>query len=92
MNLAANGYEKSLQDRGFFKTREALKSKIIESKKKGLGRKAKAAEPITARDEAKLIESEILSKKTPWALQFTLFYFFTKGFGMRGRDEHRQLK
>ena len=90
--LQERGYQYNLNERCFSKTKEAFKAKLIESKKMGLGRKAKAAEPITAHDETKLIKSQMLSDKSPWALQFSLFYFFTKGFGMRGRDEHRQLK
>ena len=27
-----------------------------------------------------------------WNTQFTLWYYFTKCFGLRGRDEHHQLK
>ena len=90
--LQERGYQYNLNERCFSKTKEAFKAKLIESKKMGLGRKAKAAKPITAHDETKLLRSEMLSDKSPWALQFSLFYFFTKGFGMRGRDEHRQLK
>ena len=76
----------------FYKTRQVLKARKIKLKKEGLGRKANASKAIEQEDEMKLITTGKLGKDTPGTLQFTLFYYFTKGFGIRGRDEHRQLK
>lgn len=78
--------------RVFFKTREALKAKKISLKKKGLGCLGSAAEKIEKEEEEKLISSGQLGDSTPKSLQFTLFYFFSKAFGLRGRQEHRLLK
>ena len=90
--LQEHGYPHTLSDKVFFKSREAFKAYLKASKKAGLGRKAHAAEPLTEEDQNRLIEAGMLGKDTPWSLQFTVFYHFTKGFGMRGRDEHRQLR
>ena len=43
-------------------------------------------------DEKKLIEAKQLGFSSPFSLQFSLFYYFTKGFGLRGRQGHRQMK
>ena len=75
-------------DREFDRTRAAVKAKKIQLKKSGLGRKQRAAEAITQDEEGMLLEGS----DSLFDLQFCLFYFFTKGFGLRGCDEHRRMQ
>ena len=75
----------------FQKTRDIIKAKKISLKKLGLGCKASASERLSPADEATLIDTKTIGPDTPTSLQFSLFYFFSKGFGLRGRNEHRQL-
>ena len=92
-HLREREYPKSIVvDKDFFKMHETLKARKMKLKKDGLGRKAKASEAVTREDEEKLHSSGQLGKDSPSVLQFTIFYFFTKGFGIRGRHEHHQLK
>jgi hypothetical protein len=91
-HLKAKGYPVSLRDRPFQKSIEALNSKKMQLKKAGFGRKARASEPISHNDEEALFSAGEMVSHTPAALQFSLFYFFGKMFGFRGRDEHRKLK
>ena len=92
-HLREQEYTKSIvADKEFFKMREALKARKMTLKKAGLGRKAHASEAVTREDEDRLITSGQLGNNSPSSLQFSIFYYFTKGFGLRGRQEHRQLK
>ena len=76
----------------FNKTRQVLQAKMKYLKKQGLGRQKRASECITANDEDLLKEKKFLGIETPESLQFSVYYYFSKGFGLRGRDEHRQMK
>ena len=48
--------------------------------------KPNASDPLTADEVAKMWEMDILGAKSGWSLQFTLWFYFTTGFGLRGRD------
>ena len=90
--LRDNLYPVSLMsDKAFFRLREVIKAKRSILKKNGLGRKAKASEVLDQSDDSKLIEAGQLGDHSPKVLQTTLFYLFGKGFGLRGRDEHRKM-
>ena len=56
-----------------------------------MGRKIGASERIEPEEEIKLTETGEIGIETPRALQFTLFYHFCKGFGLRGRQDHRNM-
>ena len=77
------------KDREFQRTRAAINAKKIQLKKNGLGRKRKACQAISKLEEERLLNS---GDESPFSLQFTIFYQFTKGFGLRGRDEHRSMR
>lgn len=81
-----------ITSRSFLKTREVIKAKMIAAKKEGLGAKALASERIEKEDEQLLISTGQLGDSNPVSLQFSLFYFFTKGFGLRGRQDQRNMK
>ena len=57
----------------------------------GLRRKAYAAKCLDAKDVELLKAAGELGDSSPRRLQMTLFYVFGKGFGLRGRDEHRSM-
>ena len=46
---------------------------------------------MTEKEEKMMREKGQLGDKSPRVLQFSLWFFFTKCFGLRGRQEHRQL-
>lgn len=91
--LRENMYQACLMsDRAFIRLREVISAKKSQLKKAGLGRKAHAAECIDAKDDELLIAAGELGDSSPRVLQTTLFYLFGKGFGLRGRDEHRSMQ
>ena len=90
--LKDKGCTHSLRDRTFHKTQEALKAKKMSLKKDGKGRKANASEPVTRESENKLYETGQMGMKSPGSLQLSVFYHLGKLFGLRGRDEPRNIK
>ena len=81
-----------ITDKIFHKTRQAINARKVDLKTKGLGRKRLASEPLDDRDQEILVEGGFIGTSNPKSLQFSLFYYFSKGFGTRGRQEHRSLK
>ncbi|XP_021363676.1 glutamine-rich protein 1-like [Mizuhopecten yessoensis] len=75
----------------FAGTREALKTKQKDLKKKGMGNKPMAADVITDSEINTLYETKQLGKDTPESLLNTVWFNNMLHFGMRGGDEHRQL-
>ena len=78
------------REKGCLKTR-ALSTKKIQLQKLGKGQKPKAAKAISADDENLMWEEGQLGDSSPRTLIFSVWYYFTKCFGLRGRNEHRQL-
>jgi hypothetical protein len=68
-----------------------LSAKKIQLKKLGKGQKPKAAKAISADVENLMWEEGQLGDSSPRTLIFSVWYYFTKCFGLRGRNEHRQL-
>jgi len=91
-HLKEKNYPHSLKDRMFDKCIKALNAKKVQLKKAGLGRLPNRSSHLDPEDEDKMFEAGVFGKATPKALQTTLFYFFGKMFGLRARDEARQLK
>ena len=81
-----------MTDKEFQRARQVINIKCRSLKKKGLGRKQHASEVITLDEEQMLLEKNILGKQNPISLQNTIFFQFCKGFGLHGRDEHRQMR
>ena len=92
MNLKEKAYAASLKDRVFNKSMAALTAKKVELKKQGLGRLPNKSEHITHEEECQMFESGAFSSNTPRGLLSALYYNFGKLFGLRARDEARQLK
>ncbi|VDI22743.1 Hypothetical predicted protein [Mytilus galloprovincialis] len=70
----------------------ALSAKKVQLKKLGKGHKPNASKAVSKDEEDVLWEQGQLGDGTPRILIFSLWYYFTKCFGLRGRNEHRQLQ
>ena len=91
--LRKAGYPHDLNDTTLFNmSNQMLAAKKKSLKSKGQGNRPYASRAVTNAEEDTLWVQQQFGYDTPRQLQFTLWYFFTKCFGLRGRDEHRQLK
>ena len=63
----------------------------IQLKKLGKGQKPKAAKAVSADEENLMWEKGQPGDSSPRTLIFSVWYYFTKCFGLWGRNEHRQL-
>ena len=73
----------------FQKTLDAQMKKL---KSEGIGNTKRQAEPISLEDEELLWTTGQLGMHTPQALLDTMFYLIGVSFGLRGGQEHRQLR
>jgi hypothetical protein len=59
---------------------------------KGLGCEVKQADPILQQDEETLWMKHVFGRETAEELQHTVFFYVCKMFGLRGHDEHHDLR
>ncbi|XP_070562377.1 uncharacterized protein [Ptychodera flava] len=92
--LRSKNYSASLNDRVtvFHKLNQAIGAKEVDLKGQGKGRKELKSEEISAEEEETMWQAGVLGINNPQSANFTMFFLFGKHFGMRGRNEHRQLK
>ena len=90
-HLKEKNYPHSLKDKVFDTRTKALNAKKVQLKKAGLGRKPNRSSHLDPEDEDKMFQAGVFGNATPKALQTTVFYYFGKMFGLRARDEIRQL-
>lgn len=83
--------EYSLHDRTFKLSNMTLSAKKVELKKDGKGQKPNASTAVSSTEENLLWDKGQLGNSSPRVLIFSVWYYFTKCFGLRGRQEHRQL-
>ena len=76
---------------GIFPFRRVLDARMKEILAKGVGTKIRRADPISEEDEEKLWQNGIFGMTDSVSLQYTVFFYSCKLFGLRGRDEHRNL-
>ncbi|XP_033731021.1 uncharacterized protein KIAA1958 homolog [Pecten maximus] len=76
----------------FALTRDALKAKQKVLKKEGKGNRAKKSEPITDTEIQILYEKKLLGPSTPESLLNTVWLNNSLHFGLRGMQEHYNLK
>lgn len=76
----------------FAEFRSVLDARMKELLAKGLGTKTKKADYISEADEEMLWSSGVLGQKNATTLQYTVFFYACKIFGLRGKDEHRSLE
>lgn len=80
------------KDPAFAELITILDSKMKHLLDQGLGTKTKQADPVSNEDEEKLWEKGVFGMKNSKSLQYTVFFYACKLFGLRGRDEHRNLQ
>ena len=92
--------EKGVHDKNFLDNKDpcfaefysVLDSRMKNLLQKGHGTTVKQADPITQEEEEKLWNLGVFGVSDPQALQYTVFFYACKLFGLRGCDEHRDLK
>ncbi|CAC5385968.1 unnamed protein product [Mytilus coruscus] len=75
----------------FVTFRRVLDSRMKELLSKGFGTKVKRADPLSLQDEENLWQKGFFGITNSVSLQHTSFFYACKLFGLRGRDEHRNL-
>lgn len=80
--------EKNICFQGF---RQALSAKMSELTSQGIGIVKRQAEPLSENDEKCLLEKNILGNSTSKSMLYSVFFYNSKLFGLRGIDEHRNL-
>ncbi|XP_070547977.1 uncharacterized protein KIAA1958-like [Ptychodera flava] len=81
-----------MRDELFQKSRDALAAKRKQLKATGKGNLPKKSQAITEDHEKALVEAGQLGIHSPNAVLNTIWLNNTKLFGLRGSDEHRQMK
>lgn len=76
----------------FEDARQALNAKRRELKKQGMGNRPNRAVAIDEKEEEIMWTKGVLGCSNAFSLQFTLWFYFTMFMGLRGRDEHRQMR
>ncbi|XP_063397184.1 uncharacterized protein KIAA1958-like [Mytilus trossulus] len=79
------------KDLRFVTFRRVLDSRMKELLSKGFGTKVKRADPLSLQDEENLWQKGFFGMTNSVSLQHTAFFYACKLFGLRGRDEHRNL-
>lgn len=79
-------------DARFVNTRKVLDAKMKSLVAHGVGTDAKQADPILPFHELKLWEECVFGNYNAESLQYTVFFYCCKIFGLRGVDEHRALQ
>ncbi|CAC5417811.1 unnamed protein product [Mytilus coruscus] len=79
------------KDGRFAHFRRVLDAKMKDLLSKGLGTKVRRADPVSDDDEEKLWANGVFGTTNSSTLQYTVFFYNCKLFGLRGRDEHRNL-
>ena len=92
-HLKEIGYpEHDLNSPCYEKLRSTINAKGAIAKAAGKGNRPNRAMPLTSEDEDRMWESGAFGDLSPKALLRALWWGFTTGFGLRGVDEHRQMK
>ncbi|XP_062569594.1 zinc finger MYM-type protein 2-like [Saccostrea cucullata] len=90
-----NVFDKNILDNNdprFSEFRKILDSKMKDLLKRGFGTAIKQAEPIMPQDEESMWEKGVFGDGSSESLQHTMFFYNCKLFGLRGHDEHHELK
>lgn len=79
-------------DHRFAIFRKVLDAGMKELLSNGLGTKVRQADPILPEDEEKIWTRGVFRLDSSQALQYTVFFYDCKIFGLRVFDEHRNLE
>lgn len=75
----------------FARFRSVLDAQMKFLTKEGVGGKKREAQPVSEDDEIIMWE-KVFGDKNAMTLQYTVFFYNCKLFGLRGFDEHRDRK
>ena len=90
--LKEYGYPASLQSDDVFRgARQTKDAKVKHLKQEGNGNRPNRAEALTFEEEEQMWNSGAFGCDTPLALTRTIWYLLTLLFGLRGRNEARQM-
>jgi hypothetical protein len=71
---------------------KVLDANMKELLSRGFGTKVKQADPILPEDEEKIWEAQVFGMHSAQILQYTVFFYNCKLFGLHAFDEHRSLE
>lgn len=92
-HLKERGYTFSIiRDREFTTSKQVLEGKAKLLRESGRGKRPNKARQLSQEEEEILWEKEKLGSKTPETLVQTMWWLLTQYFGLRGRQEHHQMK
>ena len=74
------------------KSRKVLDAKMKKLVSKGIGIEVKHADPVLPDQENKLWDEDVFGNHNAVSLQYTVFFYCCKIFGLSGVDEHRNLQ
>ncbi|XP_052679523.1 uncharacterized protein LOC128160267 isoform X1 [Crassostrea angulata] len=80
------------KDHRFAVFQRVLDARMKELLSKGLGTKVRQADPILQEDEEKFWSQKVFGMHSSKALQYTVFFYNCKLFGLRAYDEHKSLE
>ena len=91
--LKSKAYPKSIiRDREFLNSRKVLEGKARKLREQGKGKRPNRSRSLTKEEEEVLWQNGQLGGGTPGALLNTMWWLLTQHFGLRGRQEHHQMK
>lgn len=92
-HLNDNGYKYSvIQDREFHSSKMVLEGKAKLLRENGRGKRPNKARQLTTNEEEELWKQGKLGKENPEVLVNTVWWLLTQHFGLRGRQEHHNMK
>ena len=92
-HLRNKSYPKSImRDTEFLSSRKVLEGKARKLRELGMGKRPNKAQSLTKEEEEILWENSQLGDKTPRSLINTVWWLLTMHFGLRGRQEHHDMK
>ena len=92
-HLRSKTYPKSIvTDTEFLSSTKVLEGKAKKLRELGMGKQPNKAQSLTQEEEEILWENGQLGDKTPWSLTNTVSWLLTMHFGLRGRQEHHDMK
>ena len=91
--LKSKAYPKSIiRDREFLSSRKVLEGKARKLREQGKEKRPNRSRSLTKEEEEVLWHNGQLGGGTPRALLNTMWWLLTQHFGLRGRQEHHQMK
>ena len=91
--LKSKSYPKSIiRDREFINSRKVLEGKARKLREQGKGKRPNRSKSLTKEEEEVLWKNGQLGSGTPRVLINTMRWLMTQHFGLRGRQEHHQMK